>query len=414
VPGGDLYLSIDLELQQYIKTLMSGQSGTIVVMRTRTGEVLAMTSFPDFDPNLFVGRIDESTWDKVVRGEKETLINKAIQGQYAPGSTFKMLIALAGLDLGIIKRESTYFCPGYHRVGRDTRYCWKRSGHGELNVEQALTQSCNVFFYQLGLEVGVDQIERYARMFGFGEATGLELDSEKNGLVPSRAWKERVMKERWYHGETMHLAIGQGFLTVTPIQLLTYANAIANRGVWVRPTMLSRSALGTPAAASDPTLLAHTRMLPISQENFDIVRQGMIGVVNGERGTAHRARSRVVEIAGKTGTSQVVGHHGSEEALEEAEALQPHSFFVAYAPSNDPEISVLVLVEHGKSGGEAAAPIAKKVVEYYFQEVRARENLPPRHQPELQARSLTGHPFTRRLNRAFGSGQTPPLASRAH
>jgi penicillin-binding protein 2 len=262
----------------------------------------------------------------------------------------------------------------------------------------------------------VDQIERYARMFGFGEPTGLELDSEKSGLVPSRAWKERVVKERWYHGETMNLAIGQGFLTVTPIQLLAYANTIANRGMWVRPTLLSRSAIGgANAPAAEPPLAAHSSLLPIAPENFDIVRAGMYGVVNGDQGTARRARSRIVEVSGKTGTSQVVGRRtrNSEEALEENEAFQPHSFFVAYAPSNDPEISVLVLVEHGKSGGESAAPIARKVIEYYFQEVRPRENLPPKQQPELQARAAPERPFTRRLNRAFSPAAAPPLVSRS-
>jgi penicillin-binding protein 2 len=343
------------------------------------------------------------------------LINKAIQGQYAPGSTFKMLVALAGLDLGIIKPDSKYFCPGYYRVGRDIRYCWKSGGHGEVNVIQAIEQSCNVFFYQLGLEVGVDQIEHYARMFGFGDVTGVELDSEKSGLVPSRQWKERVVKDRWYHGETMHLAIGQGYLTVTPLQLLTYANAIANRGMLVRPTMLSQSAIASArGAAPDSRSMTHARMLPIAPENFDVVRQGMLAVVNGDHGTAHKARSRIVEVAGKTGTSQVIGRRmkTGEAGLEELDALQPHSFFVSYAPASDPEISVLVLVEHGKSGGEAAAPIAKKVIEYYFQDVRPRENLPPRQQPELQAERPAPHPFTRRLDHAFSSAGTPPLASR--
>jgi len=415
VPGGDLYLSIDLELQQYIKTLMTGESGTILVMRSRTGEILAMTSFPDFDPNLFVGRIDETTWDRMVRGEKEVLINKAIQGQYSPGSVFKMLIALAGLDLGVIKTDSVYNCPGYHRVGRDIRYCWRVGGHGEVNVVQALAQSCNVFFYQLGLEVGVDQIERYARMFGFGESTGLELDTEKAGLVPSRQWKERVMKERWYHGETMHLSIGQGFLTVTPIQLLAYTNAIANRGKWVRPTLLSLSARGaTQALAQETPAYPQSRSLPISPEHFDVVREGMYHAVNGDRGTARKARSRVVEVSGKTGTSQVVGRRvrSNEDGAEADESLQPHSFFVAYAPSNDPEITILVLVEHGKSGGEAAAPMARKIVDFYFQEVRPRENLPPRQQPELQAESPHDSPFTRKLARAFSGEAGEALISR--
>jgi penicillin-binding protein 2 len=416
VPGEDLYLSLDLELQQYIKTQMSGQSGAVVVMRARTGEILAMGSYPDFDPNLFVGRIDELTWDKMVRSENEMLINKAIQGQYPPGSTFKMLVALAGLDLGIIKPDSTFNCPGYHRVGRDIRYCWRGGGHGEINVVQAIAQSCNVFFYQLGLQVGVDQIERYARMFGFGRPTGLELDSEKAGLVPSREWKERAVRERWYHGETMHLSIGQGFLNVTPIQLLAYVNAIANRGIWVQPTLLSGSAgtsLGASSAAS--ALAARSRMLPIPAQHFDVVREGMREVVAGARGTARRANSRLVEISGKTGTSQVVGRRArtSEDGLEEDDALQPHSLFVGYAPSTDPDISVLVLVEHGKSGGETAAPLARRIVEHYFQEVRPRENLPPRQQPELQADGATGHPFTGRLARAFPAGAAAALASRA-
>lgn len=407
MPGGDLYLTIDLGLQQYVKTLMAGKMGVVIVMRTRTGEILSMNSFPDFDPNMFVGRLDDETWERITRGEQEVLINKSIQGIYPPGSTFKMLVALAGLDQGIIKPDTVLHCPGYHRLGRDIRYCWRRGGHGDVNVKEAIAQSCNVFFYQVGLQLGVDEIERYARMFGFGDVTGLEPDSEKTGLLPTRRWKEKVIKERWYDGETLHLSIGQGFLTVTPIQLLAYVNAIASRGVWVQPSLVRRvvSTNGTVVLSED-ALPHRTRLLPLPLEHLDLVQEGMWAAVNESGGTARRAQSKLVEIAGKTGTSQVVGRRarGAEEGLDEDDSLQPHSLFVAFAPRRDPEISVLVLVEHGKSGGETAAPIGKRIIEHYFQEVRPREGTPT--PTGVQTAAYAPNPFTGRLAEAFASAAT--------
>jgi penicillin-binding protein 2 len=408
LPGSDLYLTLDIGLQQYVKTLMAGKTGVAIVMRTGTGEILSMNSFPDFDPNMFVSRIDEETWEKITHGDQELLINKAIQGTYPPGSTFKMLIALAGLDLGIIKPDTELSCPGYYRVGHDIRYCWRRGGHGEVNVVRAIAQSCNVFFYQVGLQVGVDEIERYARMFGFGEATGLELDSEKSGLLPTRRWKERTVKERWYDGETLHLSIGQGFLSVTPIQLLAYVNAIANRGLWVQPSLVRRVVASDGSVVLSEDQLPHrTRLLPLSRDHLVLVQEGMWAAVNGAGGTARRAQSQLVEIAGKTGTSQVIGRRmrTQEEGLDEDDSLQPHSLFVAFAPRQDPEISVLVLVEHGKSGGEMAAPIGKRIVEYYFQEVRPREGKPA----GVQTARGAPYPFTDRLARAFVSTGPPQL-----
>ena len=376
IPGIDIYLTIDLRLQQFVKSLMIGKTGVVLVSRPRTGEILAISSIPDFDPNLFVGGIEEEAWQTITEGETKPLVNKATQGIYPPGSTFKMLVAAAGLGLGIIDRDTLYNCPGYFRLGRDIRYCWNRGGHGDINLVEALAQSCNVYFYQLGLEIGVDRLREYALMFGFGNPTGVELESEKAGNLPSKAWKKRVIGERWYDGETIHVAIGQGYLTVTPIQLLNYVNTLANRGVWVQPTLIHR--VITPegvALVSGDQLPRRTRLLPIPLEGLETIVEGMTLAVNEKRGTAKRARSERFIIAGKTGTSQVVGRRTrNRNEDKEDKSLLPHSIFVAFAPVANPQVSVLVLVEHGKSGGQVAAPMAKRVMEYYFAEIEPVQN----------------------------------------
>lgn len=376
IPGIDIYLTIDLRLQQFVKSLMIGKTGVVLVSRPRTGEILAISSIPDFDPNLFVGGIEEEAWQTITEGETKPLVNKATQGIYPPGSTFKMLVAAAGLGLGIIDRDTLYNCPGYFRLGRDIRYCWNRGGHGDINLVEALAQSCNVYFYQLGLEIGVDRLREYALMFGFGNPTGVELESEKAGNLPSKAWKKRVIGERWYDGETIHVAIGQGYLTVTPIQLLNYVNTLANRGVWVQPTLIHR--VITPEGVvlvSGDQLPRRTRLLPIPLEGLETIVEGMTLAVNEKRGTAKRARSERFIIAGKTGTSQVVGRRArNRNEDKEDKSLLPHSIFVAFAPVANPQVSVLVLVEHGKSGGQVAAPMAKRVMEYYFAEIEPVQN----------------------------------------
>ena len=261
-------------------------------------------------------------------------------------------------------------------MGRDIRYCWNRGSHGDINLVEALAQSCNVYFYQLGLEIGVDRLREYALMFGFGNPTGVELESEKAGNVPSKAWKKRVIGERWYDGETIHVAIGQGYLTVTPIQLLNYVNTLANRGVWVQPTLIHR--VITPEGVvlvSGDQLPRRTRLLPIPLEGLETIVEGMTLAVNEKRGTAKRARSERFIIAGKTGTSQVVGRRTrNRNEDKEDKSLLPHSIFVAFAPVANPQVSVLVLVEHGKSGGQVAAPMAKRVMEYYFAEIEPVQN----------------------------------------
>jgi len=412
VPGNDIHLTIDLRLQREARTLMAGKNGVVMLMKPRTGEILSLNSFPDFDPNLFVSGIEDRHWERLTTEKDKPLLNRATQGVYPPGSTFKMVLAAAGLDQGVIDETTTYHCPGYYRLGRDIRYCWNRGGHGDVNVVEALAVSCNVFFYNLGFELGIDRISSYANLFGFGQPTGVELESEKAGLVPTREWKKRQTGERWYDGETLPVAIGQGFLNVTPLQLLNYVNIVANRGLWVRPTIFRR--IITPNGVdllADSPLPRDTRLLPVPAEAFDLVREGLVAAVNG-RGTARRARSRRFVIAGKTGTSQVVGRSARRKPEGEPdEDTLAHALFVGFAPAHDPQVSVLVLVEHGEAGGQVAAPIGRRMLEYYFETVEpVRRPIPDavatgdagrRPIPDAVADDA-GRAFARELRAAFG------------
>jgi penicillin-binding protein 2 len=408
LPGSDITLTIDLRLQRHIRTLMAGRSGVVIVSKPRTGEILSLNSFPDYDPNLFVGGIKDEHWNTLTQGEKRPLINKATQGLYPPGSTFKMVLAAAALDQGIIDEETTLDCPGYFRLNREISYCWNRAGHGEVAVREALAKSCNVFFYKLGLELGVDRISQFAAMFGLGRPTGVELDSEKGGLLPSKAWKRRVLKEKWYIGETIPIAIGQGYLALTPIQMLNYVNVIANRGLWVRPTVLKRVVTADGQEMLSPEdLPRETSLLPIKEEYFDVIREGMVQAVEG-KGTARTARSRRFVVAGKTGTSQVIGRAAVRaDEDEQDERFKPHSLFTGFAPAHNPQVSVFVLVEHGGSGSRAAAPIAKKILEFYAQNIEtfAPESIP------IEARRDGGAGFRKQLAEAFDT--LPPAPAQA-
>jgi penicillin-binding protein 2 len=398
VPGQDLTLTVDLRLQRQMRTLMSGRSGVIVMMKPRTGEVLALSSFPDYDPNSFVGGIKEDLWARLNQDPDKPLINKALQGAYPPGSTFKMMMAVAGLDAGVIKDNTTLFCPGYYKVGRDIRYCWKRSGHGNVAVREAIEKSCNVFFYQVGLQLGVDRIRDYAVQFGLTQPTGIELEGEKTGLVPSRDWKLRALKEKWYDGETLPVAIGQGYLTVTPLQLLNYINVVANRGLWVRPTLIHHTATADgQELISAAALPRASRLLTIAPEQFDVVRDGMFRVVNRE-GTGGRARSRLFDVAGKTGTSQVISRRTGRPANARDEDFLPHSFFVGFAPVENPRVSILVLVEHGEAGGVSAAPIARELLEFYHKHIEPLDKEPE----DPRAKESPADRFRRDLQQAFG------------
>jgi penicillin-binding protein 2 len=396
-PGSDLYLTVDLRLQRHVRSVMGDKTGVVIVMKPHTGEVIALASFPDYDPNSFVGGIREQVWNDLMQSPDKPLINKALQGQYPPGSTFKMMMAAAALDAGIIDENTTLYCPGYYRVGRDIRYCWKRGGHGHVTVKEAIEKSCNVFFYQVGLQLGVDRIREYGAQFGLTQPTGIELESEKTGLLPSKEWKQKVFHEKWYDGETLPVSIGQGYITLTPLQMLNYVNVIANRGVWVRPTLLHHTV--TPDGAgqvSADSLPRDTRLLTIAPEHFDVIREGMTWVVNRE-GTGARARSRLFQVAGKTGTSQVIGRRTGKPAEQADEDFLPHSFFVGFAPAEDPQVSILVLVEHGESGGRYAAPIARDILEFYHKTIEPLDRISESvHTPDNPAER-----FRRELQSSF-------------
>jgi len=377
IPGDDLYVTLDMRMQRELQLLMGDKSGVAIVMRPRTGEVLGMLSLPDYDPNAFVGGIPQQLWTELTQSEEKPLVNKAVQGAYPPGSTFKMMLALAALDAGVIDENTVFHCPGYLKVGHDIRYCWKRSGHGDVTVREAIEKSCNVFFYNVGLLLGVDRIHDYGAQFGFSQPTGIELESEKAGFLPSKEWKQRTYKEKWYDGETLPVSIGQGFVSVTPVQLLNYVNTIANRGLWVKPTVIERI-VGPDGrdVVPDQPMPRHSRLLPIAPKYFDMVTQAMEWVVN-RAGTGGRAQSRLFEIAGKTGTSDVIGRKaGYTQEREANDENAPHSLFVGFAPAQDPRVSVLVLVEHGKHGGATAAPIAKQILEYYSAHIEPLDTPP--------------------------------------
>jgi len=398
IPGDDLYLSINLRLQREVRRLLGEKQGVAIVMKPRTGELLALLSLPDYDPNAFVGGIPQQSWLELTQSDDKPLVNKALQGVYPPGSTFKMMLALAALDAGLINEDTVFHCPGYFRVGRDVRYCWKHSGHGDLKVREAIEKSCNVFFYNVGLLLGVDRIRDYGVQFGFTQPTGVELENEKVGMLPSKEWKLKTYKEKWYDGETLPVSIGQGFVTVTPIQLLNYINTIANRGLWVKPTVIHQivTADGREVLSAG-SLPRHTRLMPIAPRYFDLVREAMTWVVN-RAGTGGRAQSRLFTVAGKTGTSQVVGRKtGRVEEREAHDENQPHSLFVGFAPADDPRVSVLVLVEHGKHGGATAAPIARQILEFYSAHVEPLDQTTPEESRPLGPADR----FRKELNDAF-------------
>lgn len=360
VPGKDLTVTVDLDLQVVAELSMEGRRGSVVALDPRNGEVLAMVSRPAFDPNKFAGRIRSRDWKEIVENPENPLLNRAIQARLAPGSTFKPIMAMAGLETGLIDEHTTTTCGGGQTFyGRYFR-CHRRSGHGTTNLHTAMAQSCDVYFYNLGNRLGVDKIAEYAEMAGFGRKTGIDLPHETDGLVPSTRWKIHNFRQKWYAGETISVAIGQGALEVTPLQLAHAIGGIALGGVWYRPH------LSKDAPSTDPP---RTGKLD-AQHAIDIVAS-MYGVVN-EGGTGARARLPGVEVCGKTGTAQLV----SNELLRSGKLnrhVKDNAWFVAFAPRTNPEIVVAVLVEEGEHGSSAAGPVAREVIRTHFDKKRSRE-----------------------------------------
>ena len=366
-PGLNVYLTIDQRLQHRTEELLDGIVGAAVAVEPQTGQILAMASSPSFDQNSFVGGITHEQWYSLISNPFKPMSNRAIQGEYPPGSTYKIVTALAGLEEGVINEQTTLFCPGYYRLGNRVYRCWKKEGHGKVDIIKALEESCDVFFYQVGQRLGVDRLAWYAKGFGLGAPTGILLDHEAEGLIPTAAWKQKRIGVPWQDGETLSIAIGQGFDLATPIQMAVLAAALANGGNRYQPAILDsiQSADGQILQKNEPKLIGR---LPVSQSTLDIVRRGLWKVVNGENGTARGSRLVDIDMSGKTGTSQVISRREDETLPEEdmPAHLRAHAWFVAYAPSSEPQIAVAVVIEHGEHGSGTAAPIAREMIKTYL------------------------------------------------
>lgn len=368
--GHNLYLTIDQRLQRKAEQLLADQSGAIVALDPESGGVLAMASSPSFDQNDFVTGMSHETWEALISNPDRPLSNKVVQAEYPPASTYKIITALAGLQEHVIDVSTTFYCPGYLTFGDRSFRCWRKGGHGEVDVLRALAESCDVFFYQVGLAVGVDKLARYATAGGLGKATGIGLNNESDGLVPTRAWKKGRTGVSWQGGETLPVAIGQGYNLVTPLQLAVLTAAIANGGRVLKPALVKevRTAEGRVVQTEAIQLAGR---LPVDPPILAIVQQGLWRAVNTPRGTAWGSRLKSVALAGKTGTAQVVGRKDDEEPDDEKivpRRWKAHAWFVGYAPQRNPRIAVAVIVEHGEHGSTAAAPLASRLMGAYLGE----------------------------------------------
>jgi len=359
--GDDLYLTIDLRLQKLAEELLGDEAGAIVALDPKTGEVLALASRPAFDPNVLSRELTPKQWDEIVQHEGRPLNNRATQGQYPPGSVFKIAMAAAALETKTVEPSTQIRCAGGYQFGRRFYRDWKAGGHGLMNVTQALVHSCDVFFYTAGQRMGIDTIASYAKLFGLGSPTGIELPSERGGIVPSPDWKVKARGEQWLPGETISASIGQGFVTVTPIQMASLTATVANNGVPVRPRLV-RAVMDRATGRVLELPSVPLSRLNLKPDTLAIIRSALAGVVT--EGTATRAKSSLVTIAGKTGTAQIAAlRPGPEKDIPKK--FRDHAWFVSYAPVEAPRIAVVILVEHMGHGGSAAAPLAKQMIEAF-------------------------------------------------
>lgn len=368
-PGVDVHLHLDIGLQEVAMEAFADNNGAVVAIDPRDGGILAFVSQPGFDPNLFVEGISRKDYASLQEDDNRPLYNRALHGQYPPGSTVKPFMGLAGLERGAITYDSSIYCPGFYQLpGNIHRYRdWKKSGHGPMDLDAAIVQSCDVYFYRLAYELGVDRLHEYLSQFGFGDRTGIDLTGESGGLLPSRDWKRRARRQPWYPGETLILGIGQGYFLTTPLQLAAATAAVANNGIFFTPHVVDY--LRARDTGEVTPIPPSARTIPIGlQQNWEDVRAGMQHVVDSPRGTAKRIRSDRYAIAGKTGTAQVFTVAQDEEYDEETleKKLRDHALFVAYAPADDPQIAVAVVVENGGHGGSVAAPIARRIMDAYL------------------------------------------------
>jgi penicillin-binding protein 2 len=369
LPGNDLQLTLDVDMQLAAEEIMKNEdrSGAVVAIEVNSGRLLLLASSPVLELDKFIGGISHKHWKEMLENPGHPLVNKLVQGQYPPASTYKIVTAIAGLAEGVINADSIIYCPGYYRFGNRTYRCWKHSGHGAVNLKRALSESCDVYFYQVGQRLGVNRLAKYANRLGLGRKTGVEMEHEKAGLIPTSEWKMKRYGKPWQEGETLSVAIGQGFDLVTPVQLALMTATVANGGTLYRPSLIEE--------VRDPEGRVLEKFKPTVRERFTgqgrnlkLVRDALVEAVNGRHGTGRRARLKNITVAGKTGTAQVVRlkqyRHLKEKDIPYK--YRDHAWFTCFAPAENPEIAVTVLVEHGLHGGSAAAPIAKAVLEKYF------------------------------------------------
>jgi penicillin-binding protein 2 len=388
-PGSRVVLTLDLDLQRAawdaFHDVPEGEPpkmGSAVALDVRTGDVLVMLSQPSFDPNAFSGGIDAATWKALTGDEWDPLRNRAIQNHYPPGSTHKAIVAAALLEEGVIDAHSRAFCPGFFRFGGRTYRCWKKEGHGSVDLHKALQQSCDVFFYTFGVQLGIDRLAGVARRFGLGQPTGIALAGEVGGLVPSSEWKQRRFGEPWYPGETVSASIGQGYNLYTPMQLAVAYAGIAS-GQRVEPRLVLRVE-GDEGVEEMPP--AGVTPVGVTQEHLELVRRGLMAVVEEPGGTGGRARVPGVKVAGKTGTAQVVQLQHTEGMAESQIPIKyrDHAWFGAFAPADAPEIAVGVFVEHGLHGSSGAGPVVQRILQRYFEK---RGMTPPPAPPKVASRA---------------------------
>ena len=369
VSGYNVILNIDADLQKTAWDAFGGRAGAAIALDPRDGSVLAMVSLPSFDPNLFNSGISSEQWSKFVNDPLTPLSNRAVSGQYPPGSTYKLIVAAAALEEGIITPDTQYLCNGSYDFGNRSFRCWQKKGHGHISLHRAIVESCDVYFYNVGRLLGVDKIAHYARLFGLGGATGIDLPNEKNGLIPTKQWKLAKIREPWQSGETISISIGQGFNLVTPLQLVSAYSAFANGGTLWRPRLV-KSIETTDGRIHKEFLPQKKGELSLSKETIDFLGNALWGVVNEPTGTGKAAQRPNADVCGKTGTSQIIGLPENEKARREKKigALQrDHALFVCFAPLTNPEIAVAVIVENAGHGGAVAAPIARKILDAYFE-----------------------------------------------
>jgi penicillin-binding protein 2 len=372
-PGKNIVLTIDKDVQAAAELALGERKGAVIALDPRTGEVIALTSGPRYDPNMFVGEIPRDAWVDVIQGEGRKLTNRAVQGTYPPGSVFKVFMEAAALSEGVMTKAETTYCPGHMQVGNRRFHCHKRSGHGSLNHFGALVQSCDIYFYIAGTRLGVDRIHAYATRFGLGSPTGLELVDESSGTVPSTEWKRKRFRDpeqqKWYPGETPSVSIGQGAVTTTPIQIARAIAALVNGGTLYKPQLVKRVESADGKFLDDSFAPEPMGTLDLDPTIVETVVRDMVGVVNDTTGTGHRAqlpKELGVVVGGKTGTSQVVGleHKGKAKNFEH------HAWFAGFAPAESPELVVVALVENGGGGGATAAPVVREVMASYFYKSR--------------------------------------------